>query len=194
VGVDIACGEGQPLGAPLASGGPYFGFLTCKMDLVRQMPGRIVGRTVDQEGKEGFCLTLQAREQHIRRAKAKSNICTNQGLLVTAAAIYLSLMGPEGLRRVALNAHKNMQTLSERLQALSGVSFAFDTPYMYERVLRLNKPVVEVLSHCREHKILAGYDLSLHYPELGNCILVCTTETKTEADLNHYVSVLKEAL
>ncbi|HVF33729.1 MAG TPA: aminomethyl-transferring glycine dehydrogenase subunit GcvPA, partial [Candidatus Saccharimonadia bacterium] len=110
-GADIACGDGQPLGVPMSSGGPYFGFLTCKKDLVRQMPGRIVGRTTDLDGREGFALTLQAREQHIRRAKATSNICTNQGLLVTAATIYMSLVGAEGLRRIATSCAANARAL-----------------------------------------------------------------------------------
>ena len=117
-GVDIACGEGQPLGVPLSSGGPYFGFLTTRQSLVRQMPGRIVGRTVDLDGREGFTLTLQAREQHIRRGKATSNICTNQGLVVTAATIYMSLLGPAGLRQVAAACHANAAALQEQLAAI----------------------------------------------------------------------------
>ncbi|MCG8010207.1 MAG: aminomethyl-transferring glycine dehydrogenase subunit GcvPA [Candidatus Thiodiazotropha weberae] len=110
-GADICCGEGQPLGAPLASGGPYFGFLCCTDKLVRQMPGRIIGKTVDMDGKPGYALTLQAREQHIRRSKATSNICTNQGLMVTAATIHMSIMGAEGLQRVAATSHANTQKL-----------------------------------------------------------------------------------
>src|SRR3569623_436762 len=121
-GADIACGEGQPRGAPLSSGGPYFGFMCCRQEWVRQMPGRIVGRTVDVEGKPGFTLTLQAREQHIRRSKASSNICTYQGLVVTAATIYMSLVGAEGLERVAAASHANTARLKELLAAVPGVS------------------------------------------------------------------------
>ena len=108
-GADIICGDGQPLGVPMSSGGPYFGFLACKKEIVRNMPGRIVGRTTDLDGKTGYTLTLQAREQHIRRAKATSNICTNQGLLVTAATIYMAITGPEGLRRVAAASAANLR-------------------------------------------------------------------------------------
>src|SRR5210317_6571 len=120
-GVDIACGEGQPLGVPLSSGGPYFGYMTCKQKHVRQMPGRIVGRTTDLDGKPGFALTLQAREQHIRRSKATSNICTNQGLMVTASTIYMSLLGPEGLSRVALTSQQQTAKLVDLLVGIDGV-------------------------------------------------------------------------
>lgn len=122
---DIVCGEGQPLGLPLASGGPYFGFICCKQEYVRQMPGRIVGRTVDMDGKEGYTLTLQAREQHIRRSKATSNICTNQGLAVTMATIYMSLLGAEGLERTALASHANTLKLSALLTKIDGVESVF---------------------------------------------------------------------
>src|SRR5512135_2185941 len=128
-GADIAVGEGQPLGAPLSSGGPYFGFMCCKEALVRQMPGRIIGATLDKDGKEGFCLTLQAREQHIRRAKATSNICTNQGLMATAAAIHLSLLGPQGLEQVAAASHANTVALAAMLAEIPGVERLFSEPF-----------------------------------------------------------------
>lgn len=193
-GADIAVGEGQPLGIPLSSGGPYFGFMACKNELVRQMPGRIIGRTTDLDGKEGFVLTLQAREQHIRRSKATSNICTNQGLMVTAATIYMSLTGPEGLRRIAAQSHANTLDLVEQLEKTGGVKRTFSGPTFHETVLTLPKPVADVLAKLKQKGILGGFDLHAHYPELGNALLVCATETKTAADLQNYASALKQAL
>src|SRR3990167_4742350 len=175
LGADIACGEGQPLGVPLSSGGPYFGFLTCKKVLIREMPGRIVGRTVDQEGKQGFTLTLQAREQHIRRAKAKSNVCTNQGLLVVAATIYMSLMGPEGLRRVAVNCHQQALALQDKLLQIEGVEILFHTPFFHEFVIRLDCSVQKVLRAFEAERLLAGFDLTATHPELGQALLICVT-------------------
>ncbi|MEE8307436.1 MAG: aminomethyl-transferring glycine dehydrogenase subunit GcvPA, partial [Gammaproteobacteria bacterium] len=159
-GAHIACGEGQPLGVPLSSGGPYFGFLACQQALVRQMPGRIVGRTLDLEGKQGFTLTLQAREQHIRRSKATSNICTNQGLMVTAATIYMSLLGPQGLMAVASQCHGNLRGLLNRLDPLSGVTPVFQGPRFHEAVLKLDRPVPEVLAQLDAQGIVGGVDLS----------------------------------
>jgi len=185
-GADIVCGEGQPLGVPLAAGGPYFGFLCCKKEFVRQMPGRIVGRTVDLDGKQGFALTLQAREQHIRRSKATSNICTNQGLLVTAATIYMSLVGPEGLKRVAAASHANTQALVKKLTSIPGVEQVFKRPYFHETVLRMPKPVSDLLKKLAAKGVQGGYALSTAYPELGESLLVCVTETKTPADLAIY--------
>jgi glycine dehydrogenase subunit 1 len=193
-GADIAVGEGQPLGVPLSSGGPYFGFLTSRMEHVRQMPGRIVGRTLDLTGRPGFTLTLQAREQHIRRAKATSNICTNQGLLVTAATIYLSLMGAEGLERVAAASHARTRELVTALTRINGVRLAFEGECFHEAVLSLDRPVAPLLEALASRGILGGLDLSEHYPELGGALLVCATETKTSADIDAYASALAEIM
>lgn len=193
-GADIACGEGQPLGSPLASGGPYFGFICCKQALVRQMPGRIVGRTTDLNGREGFVLTLQAREQHIRRGRATSNICTNQGLLVTAATIYLTLLGPAGLRSVALACHENTRALLERVDKVKGVELAFDRPVFHEAVIRLGRPAGEVVEAMAQRGVLAGYALGADYVGLEDALLVCVTETRTEADMNRYVEELTAVL
>ncbi len=192
-GADIACGEGQPLGIPLSSGGPYFGFLACRQALVRQMPGRIVGGTVDVEGRPGFTLTLQAREQHIRRSKATSNICTNQGLMVTAATIYLSLLGSEGLRRVAAQCHANTRALVGALTGLGGVNAPF-APYFHEAVLTLPRPVAPVLQQLAAAGILGGFDLSADFPELGNALLVCATEVRTAEDIGTYRRALASVL
>ncbi len=193
-GVDIACGEGQPLGIPMASGGPYYGFLCSKKVHVRQMPGRIVGRTVDLNGKQGFVLTLQAREQHIRRAKATSNICTNQGLMVTASTIYMSLIGPDGLRQIAIMCHERMNELKRALTSITGVSAVFNTPSFHEVVVRLAKPVDVTLKELAKRGIQGGYALKDTYPELGDCLLVCATETKSSADITAYVKQLAEVL
>ncbi|HRY17252.1 MAG TPA: aminomethyl-transferring glycine dehydrogenase subunit GcvPA [Candidatus Competibacteraceae bacterium] len=189
-GADITCGDGQPFGSPLNSGGPYFGFLCCRKELVRQMPGRLVGRTVDLDEKHGFTLTLQAREQHIRRSKATSNICTNQGLMVTAATLYLSLLGPHGLEQVAAICHANTRMLVELLSAIPGVSQIFNRPMFHEAVLKLPHPASEILDGLLARGILGGFDLSSEYPELGNALLVCATETRTEADLRQYAEAL----
>jgi glycine dehydrogenase subunit 1 len=193
-GADIACGDCQPLGVPLSSGGPYAGFLTTKMEFVRQMPGRIVGRTVDADGHQGFALTLQAREQHIRRGKATSNICTNQGLLITAATIYLSLLGPEGLSRVANESHRRANELVTALTRVKGVKLAFERPRFHEAVLLLDRPVGPVLAELARRGIIGGYDLSNDYPELGAALLVCATETRTTEDIQKYADALGETL
>jgi glycine dehydrogenase subunit 1 len=194
LGVDMVCGEGQPMGVPLASGGPYFGFLCCKKSHIRQLPGRLIGRTLDQNGKEGFTLTLQAREQHIRRGKATSNICTNQGLLVTAATVYMSLLGAEGLMRVAASSHANTRILYDHLISIPGVEAIFEGPFFHEIALRLPIPVDKVIAKLAEKSIQAGYNLKSNYPELGEALLVCATETKTKEDLAAFSIALRSII
>jgi glycine dehydrogenase subunit 1 len=193
-GADICVGEGQPLGVPLSSGGPYFGFMTTRLEYVRAMPGRIVGRTVDLEGKQGYTLTLQAREQHIRRGKATSNICTNQGLLMTAATIYMSLLGPAGLANVAESCMARTQQLQSALCRVRGVRAAFAGARFHESVLLLDRPVAAVLRSLEAQGILGGVDLSADYPELGPALLVCATETKTDDDIERFANALGVAL
>ena len=193
-GADIVCGEGQPLGVPLSSGGPYFGIMCCRQEHVRQMPGRICGRTVDLNGDPGYTLTLQPREQHIRRSKATSNICTNQGLLVTAATIHMSLLGPEGLQRVAAASMQNTRELTRKLGEIHGVEQVFTAPHFHEVVIRLAQPVATVLKALSERGILGGYSLEPDYAELQGCLLVCATETKTEQDLDAYVGALAQVM
>ncbi|MFI4937083.1 MAG: aminomethyl-transferring glycine dehydrogenase subunit GcvPA [Candidatus Berkiellales bacterium] len=193
-GADIACGEGQPLGVPLSGGGPYFGFLCSKKEFVRQLPGRIVGRTQDADGKEGFTLTLQAREQHIRRAKATSNICTNQGLMVTAATIYLSLMGPKGLNIIAKTCHQRAQTLIQHLEQIPGVTRLFKGSYFHEVAFTLPIDINVLLKEMKKQGIFAGVALDAFYSQFKNTLLICVTETKTEQDIIHYASALKKIL
>jgi glycine dehydrogenase subunit 1 len=193
-GADIVCGEGQPLGVPLASGGPYFGFMCCRKALLRQLPGRIVGRTTDAAGRTGFTLTLQTREQHIRRAKATSNICTNQGLLVTAATLYLSLLGPQGLRNVAAVSHTQSRRLQNALLEIPGVEAVFRRPIFHEFVIRLPVTGESVLRQLAKQGIQGGYSLKAEYPELGEALLICVTETKTAQDLIRYQECLAQSV
>tara|TARA_E500000331_G_scaffold347197_1_gene387069 strand:+ start:2227 stop:3591 length:1365 start_codon:yes stop_codon:yes gene_type:complete len=193
-GADIAVGEAQPLGIPVASGGPYLGYMCCRKSIVRQMPGRIIGRTVDLDGKEGFALTLQAREQHIRRAKATSNICTNQGLLVTAASIYLSLLGDRGLAAVASRSHNNITSLIGKVSSIPGVTVRFAGPVFHEVVFQVPTTAGDVLQKMSAEGVLGGYDLGQIDPELSDCVLTNTTETKTEADLQRFAVVLEQVL
>ncbi len=193
-GADIVVGEGQPLGAPLSSGGPYFGFMCCTQALVRQMPGRIIGKTTDLDGKDGYALTLQAREQHIRRSKATSNICTNQGLLVTAATIHMSLLGAEGLARAAASSHHNTNSLVEQLTAINGVEQAFSGAAFHERVLRLPAEAEATLQLLANQDVLGGFNLKDDYPELGDAILVCATEQRTEDEIAEYASKLTKVV
>ena len=177
---------------PLSSGGPYFGYMTCKQQHVRQMPGRIVGRTTDLDGNPGFTLTLQAREQHIRRTKATSNICTNQGLMVTAATIYMSLLGTEGLSAVARLSHANTTRLVDGLCAIDGVSRLYEGPYFHEVALKLDQPVAPLLAKLAEQGILGGFDLTAFAGT--DALLVCATETKTDADIDACIAAFAAAM
>ncbi|NGZ27703.1 MAG: aminomethyl-transferring glycine dehydrogenase subunit GcvPA [Magnetococcales bacterium] len=195
-GCDIACGEGQPLGIPLASGGPYFGFICCRSELLRQMPGRIVGRTKETgpAGRTGFVLTLQAREQHIRRAKATSNICTNQGLMAIAAAIHMAILGPAGIKAVAASCHQQTRTLLHAIQEATGLTPCFNRPYFHEALLRLPRPVAPLLEELSHQGIAGGFAVEKEYPELQGGLLICATETRSDEDLHLYANALAKAL
>ena len=197
-GADIVCGDGQPFGVPMASGGPSFGFVCARQSLVRQMPGRIIGRTEDLDGQTGFALTLQAREQHIRRGKATSNICTNQGLLVTAGTIYLSLMGPQGLRDVAMKSFENASQLKQQLCAVPGVEPVFELSCFHEMALRLPVPAARVIEQLAQKNILAGLDLGDFVPDLiegaDHCLLVAVTEKRTQEQIAAYAAAFAEVV
>ena len=193
-GADIAVGEGQPLGIPLSFGGPYLGFFASKMKYLRQMPGRIIGQTEDADGKRGYVMTMQTREQHIRRERATSNICSNQALCATMAGIYMTAMGPKGIREVAeLNWSQSHQA-AKRLSEVRGVRKVFEGPFFNEFVIETPVEGREVLKKLRTQGIMGGLDLSRFYPELGNAILVCVTETKSEDDLERMIEAWRAAL
>jgi len=192
-GADIAIGDGQPLGIPLSFGGPYLGIFTIKEKYVRKLAGRLVGETVDEEGNRAYVLTLTAREQHIRREKSTSNICTNQGLMALAATIYLSLLGKTGFKQVANLCYQKAHYAAEQIAKLEGYELAFsETPFFHEFVVKTPKPVNEINFHLQNHWILGGYDLSQDYPELENHMLVAVTEKISRHDIDDFVAALEE--
>jgi glycine dehydrogenase subunit 1 len=188
--VDIAVGEGQPLGIPLQFGGPYLGLFATKNQFVRKMPGRLVGQTVDADGKRAFCLTLQTREQHIRREKATSNVCTNQGLLALRASVYMAAMGPRGMREAAQQCFNKTSYLVDRLKSV-GIERKFpQQPFFNEVLVKLNAPAEEILDKAHTAGVLAGYPIGRDYPELSDCLLIAVTEKRTKAELDRLVELL----
>lgn len=192
LGADIAVGDVQPLGLPLQFGGPYVGYLACRQDLVRQMPGRLVGETVDTQGRRGFVLTLQAREQHIRREKATSNICTNQALAALATLVGMLWYGKNGIRRLALTNYQRTAFLKNKLEMVPGVKMMSSAPFFNEFPVHFGHSVSEVLQHFRQNGIEPGIDIGRFFPELDGYFLVAVTETKSKEMLNHYVQVAKK--
>jgi glycine dehydrogenase subunit 1 len=186
---DIVCGEAQSFGVPLSFGGPYVGFLATREQFLRQMPGRLVGQTHDTEGRRGFVLTLATREQHIRREKATSNICTNQSLCALAATIYLCLLGKKGLRMLAEHNLAKAHYAVQQLRAIPGTGIAFEAPHFNEFVVRPPADAERLLAELREHKIIGGLDLEEFYPELNNHLLVCVTETVSKAAIDRMTRV-----
>jgi glycine dehydrogenase subunit 1 len=191
-GADIVTGEGQSLGNHLNFGGPYLGIFATTDKLVRRMPGRVVGQTVDTEGKRGFVLTLSTREQHIRREKATSNICTNQGLIALGAAIYLAAMGKQGLRQVAELCYHKAHYAAAEIDKLAGYEVVNRRPFFKEFVVKCPKPAREIATQLNEQQILPGYVLSRSYPERTHELLVCVTEMNSKAQIDQLVGALKE--
>ncbi|MGB9803403.1 aminomethyl-transferring glycine dehydrogenase subunit GcvPA [Desulfofundulus sp.] len=191
-GADMVVGEGQSLGLPLNFGGPGFGYFAAREKFLRRIPGRVVGATTDVHGRRGFVLTLQAREQHIRREKASSNICSNQALCALAATIYLSAMGPAGLRRVAWLCAQKAAYASRRLAAVKGITVAFTAPFFKEFVLKSEYPVARVQEMLLRRGFVAGPDLGRFYPELSNHLLVAVTEKRTREEIDRLAEALEE--
>jgi glycine dehydrogenase subunit 1 len=191
-GADIVVGEGQPLGLGLNFGGPLVGLFACRKEHMRRIPGRLVGATTDAEGRRGYTLTLQTREQHIRRERATSNICTNQGLCMLAATAYLALMGRAGVREVAEQCLRKAHYAHAAITALPGFTAAFSGPFFHEFTVRCPVPPRQVNAYLREHDIVGGYDLGRDYPELSHCLLLCVTEKRTKAEIDALVEALAE--
>ena len=192
MGADIVTGEGQPLGIPLSFGGPYLGLFATRKEYVRKMAGRLTGETVDNRGQKAYVLTLTAREQHIRREKATSNICTNQGLIALASTVYMSLLGKHGLRQVAELCFHKAHYAAAQIEHLPGCSLWSPTPFFNEFVVRTPAPVSEVNDLLLDHDILGGYDLSQDYPDLDRHMLIAVTELNSRNDIDQLVEVLSE--
>jgi glycine dehydrogenase subunit 1 len=194
LGADIVVGEGQPLGLPLAFGGPYLGFMATTAKLTRKMPGRIIGQTSDHQGNRGFVLTLQAREQHIRRDKATSNICSNEALCALAAAVYLNAVGKQGLQELAGQCLQKAHYAYNALGRLAGCEAVFEAPFYMEFVLRLSKPVVAVNQALLQKGIIGGLDLERYFPELAGCMLLCVTEKRSKTEIDRLAQEMEAVL
>src|SRR5215203_5463559 len=190
LGADVVAAEGQALGVPQGYGGPYVGLLASRQSYVRQMPGRLAGMTTDTEGKRGFVLTLQTREQHIRREKATSNICTNQGLMATAATVYMATLGPEGFREAARRSYHNAHYLAQQLSDLPGWDVSLQAPFFHEFVVTGPVSAAEVNAKLLEHGIIGGLDLSVVDPSLDRHLLLSATETSSRATIDSIIKVL----
>ncbi len=191
-GADIVVGEGQPLGIPLSFGGPYLGLFSTRKELVRKVSGRLVGETVDGRGQKGYVLTLTAREQHIRREKATSNICTNQGLMALASTIYLSLLGKQGLHQVANLCYQKAHYAANEINMTDGYQVVSTKPFFNEFVVKCPAPVEQINAHLLDHNILGGYDLGQDYPELADHMLVAVTEMNSREDIDLLIAALEE--
>jgi glycine dehydrogenase subunit 1 len=192
MGADIVAGEGQPLGIPLSFGGPYLGFFATRKQYIHKMAGRLVGETVDNRGQRAYVLTLTAREQHIKRERATSNICTNQGLLALAAAVYLSLLGRRGLRQVAELCFHKAHYAADKIAGIPGYSLPFNAPFFHEFSISCPRPVSEINAALLEHGFLGGYDLGQDYPELKGHMLLAVTEMNTKDEIDALAAVLEE--
>ncbi|MGE5775062.1 MAG: aminomethyl-transferring glycine dehydrogenase subunit GcvPA [Chloroflexota bacterium] len=192
MGADVVVGDGQPLGIPMWYGGPSVGFFTTRKNFVHKMAGRLVGETVDNKGQRSYVLTLTAREQHIKRERATSNICTNQGLIALGTAVYLSLLGKKGLRQVAELCYQKAHYAAQQLSQIDGMGLCFSEPFFHEFALCVNRPVAEVNAHLLEHGILGGYDLGQDYPALKDHMLIAVTEMNSKEDIDTLVNVLSE--
>jgi glycine dehydrogenase subunit 1 len=189
---DIVVGDGQPLGIPMWYGGPSVGFFTTRKKMVHKMAGRLVGETVDNKGQRSYVLTLTAREQHIKRERATSNICTNQGLIALGTAVYLSLLGKQGLRQVAELCYQKAHYAAQKIARIDGYELAHNEPFFHEFTVKCPKPVAEINEHLLEHGILGGYDLGQDYPSLANHLLIAVTEMNTKEEIDTLVAVLSE--